>query len=391
MQSQSIRSRLACSMNLAVLCLMFTCTARTQPLSGFPRLLPPPEDFRLTLQEGTQGGSPLGPSCGGEASLTLMCRPFSLMLENVSDHTIHISGLCCEEQWVRFEKKLPPGHSAMWWTISTPEQPRCGMFEWINIRLRPGEHTNYETRLVSPRRNAEDFEPGIYTIRANWELFGCTEIPEGTDCLTQLLDSPGPIRPASVEMQEPVIVYSNELVVESPNLGDLGSLNFALEVRVSPDDLSKAGFDAASGCAADKSSISCTTFHFAVRNLADRPIRNATFTCSQSDIIPEYLDKEGTWKALSTSSWGCAQNVLIETTILPGATVEGVFTLPTLAPRYDISPLRRPGAYTLRFRFVPQACIASPDGRLCLTYPKKQPSAISSELAVRVPPDETGP
>ena len=34
----------------------------------FPRLLPPREDFRLTLREEPHSEMPLGPSCSGEAS-----------------------------------------------------------------------------------------------------------------------------------------------------------------------------------------------------------------------------------------------------------------------------------------------------------------------------------
>ena len=157
------------------------------------RLLPPTEDFRLTLQEAKQADVPLGPSCGGEASLTLMCRPFILRLENVGANTVRISGLRCQEPWVRFEKKLPAGFSIEWSTISQPEQPRCETFDWTQIRLRPGDHIEYATRLASPRRGVDSVEPGTYTIRAKWLLFGCTEIPEGTDCLSPLQDSRSPL------------------------------------------------------------------------------------------------------------------------------------------------------------------------------------------------------
>src|SRR5258705_6925085 len=47
----------------------------------FPRLLPPPKDFRLTLREEPHSKMPFDPSCGGEASLTLLCRAITLTLE----------------------------------------------------------------------------------------------------------------------------------------------------------------------------------------------------------------------------------------------------------------------------------------------------------------------
>src|SRR5258708_6277366 len=70
----------------------------------FPRLLPPAEDFHLTLREEPQSDLPLGPSCEGEASVTLLCRAFTLTLENASKHTIHISELSCFEPDVVFER-----------------------------------------------------------------------------------------------------------------------------------------------------------------------------------------------------------------------------------------------------------------------------------------------
>jgi hypothetical protein len=362
-----------------VLCSMHICALAAD------RLLPPTEDFRLTLQEAKQADLPLGPSCGGEASLTLMCRPFILRLENVGAHTVRISGLRCQEPWIRFEKKWPAGFSSEWSPISQPEQPRCETLEWTQTRLRPGEHIEYSTRLASPHRGVDSVEPGTYTIRANWLLFGCTEIPEGTDCLSPLQDS------RTVE-HDPLIVYSNELTVESPKLGDLGNLSLAFEVRLAPNESSKTG-PGAQACIGDVTSIDCTAFYFSIRNQGDRPVRNGTFSCT-GGISPEYRFEASEWKPVPISSTGCNENVFIETAILPGATIEGTFRLPTLAPGYDTSELRKPGLYNLRFRFWSHACLASPDGRLDLICPEKQPPTISNELTVRVPnspPGETRP
>jgi len=79
---------------------LFYC-AVVKGTGPFPRLLPPAEDLHLVLCEDPQSALPLGPSCGGDASQTLLCRTFTLTLENASTHTIRISGLRCFEPSTR--------------------------------------------------------------------------------------------------------------------------------------------------------------------------------------------------------------------------------------------------------------------------------------------------
>src|SRR6267143_1279142 len=97
--------------NSAAITVLVLCSLPAAPaaMAGgpFPRLLPPAEDFHLTLREEPHSDLPLGPSCGGEASLTLLCRAFTLTLENASKRTIHISELRCFEPDIVFEKKAP--------------------------------------------------------------------------------------------------------------------------------------------------------------------------------------------------------------------------------------------------------------------------------------------
>ena len=50
---------------------LFDC-AVVSGAGPFPRLLPPVQDLHLILREDAQSELPLGPSCGGEASLTLI-------------------------------------------------------------------------------------------------------------------------------------------------------------------------------------------------------------------------------------------------------------------------------------------------------------------------------
>jgi hypothetical protein len=349
----------------------------------FPRLLPPPEEFHLTLQEDPQSKLPLGASCGGEASLTVMCRAFTVTLENAGSHTVRLSGLNCSEPTITFERK-EPNSSSGWWPMSQPGKPTCTTLDWTNTRLRPGEHTQYSTRLISQRRWIQSVGPGQYTIRAEWVLEGCTDPSDGSDCLTPLQVVRGASTVPDVAVQEPVTVVSNNVTVESPPLGELGGLKFAFDVTVDAPPQRDAT------CTSANTNVECTVFHYAVRNLADRPVRNATFTCSDTSIRPEYRFETGEWKSVPQRFWACTANVLFETEILPGGALEGSFTLRNLRPAYDTSSLQPPGEYRFRFTFWPDACIASPDASFCLTRPEKQPFVISKEVILQNPKQESG-
>lgn len=349
----------------------------------FPRLLPPAEDFRLALREEPRSNVPLGPSCGGEASLTLLCRAFTLTLENASKHTIHISELRCFEPDVVFEIKEPRSSSG-WWPVSQPGNPTCRTLDWVNIRLKPGEKTEYTTRLISPRRSIDRLNAGRYKLHAHWALFGCTEAPEGTDCLTPLQVVRGASSVADVAIQEPVTVFSNEVAAESPPLLELGDPKFSFEVTTASDQMSKADTGAQPACAAASvTKVDCTVFHYVIRNLVDRPVRNATESCSDTSIRPEYRFGGNEWRSVPYSLWVCTMNVLLETPIFPGGAIEGSFTLRTLRPGFDTSSLQAPGEYQFRFTFWPDACIASPDASFCLNRPERQPTVTSKELTVR--------
>src|SRR2546421_518230 len=117
----------------------------------FPRLLPPAEEFQLTLREDNRGRLPLGPSCEGEGSRTVMCRTFTVVLQNRGLHTVRISGLSCFEPSITFEGKEQNSGSG-WEILSQPGKPTCNRLDWTNTRLRPGEQTQYRTRLISERR-----------------------------------------------------------------------------------------------------------------------------------------------------------------------------------------------------------------------------------------------
>ncbi len=326
----------------------------------FPRLLPPADDLHLVVQEDPQSQLPLGPSCGGEASLTLLCRTLTVTLENASPHTIRISGLRCFEPSITFETNRPITFEAQelnaaaeWWPISQPGNPGCKTLDWTNTRLRPGEHMEYTTRLISPRRSVGIIGvigPGKYPLRVQWTLFGCTELPDGADCLTPLQVVREGSTVADVDIQEPVTVYSNSILVESPKLPG----------------------------------VDCAVFHYVIRNLGDRAVRNVTASCSDDSIRPEYRFDSSSWKPIPARLWSCTMNVTVERGILPGGTLEGTFTLRTLLPGYDTSSLQAPGEYQLSFTFYPAACIASPDASFCLTPLQREPTVTSKVLTLRV-------
>jgi hypothetical protein len=361
------------------------CSSSAIARGQFPRLLPPSEDFRLTLREEPHSEIPLGPSCGGEASLTLLCRAFTLTLENASKHTVHISELRCFEPDVVFEIRQPRSSSG-WWPISQQGNPTCNTLDWVNIRLKPGEKTEYTTRLISPRRSIDAVSVGSYILRAQWALFGCTEVPEGKDCLGPLQVIRAPSTVADVDFQEPVTVLSNEVIAVSPPLPDLGNLNFEFEVTVASAETLNAEGDRQNVCmVALASNVDCTLFRYVIRNLTDRPVRIARLTCSDRSIRPEYRVEGSEWKTVPYRGWMCTANVMIEMGILPGGTVEGSFTLRTLLPGFDTSSLQAPGEYYFRFTFWPDACIASPDASFCLSRPDRQPTVTSKVFTLRNP------
>ncbi|MGC1105162.1 MAG: hypothetical protein WA876_01350 [Candidatus Acidiferrales bacterium] len=243
----------------------------------------------------------------------------------------------------------------------------------------------YRTRLISDRRDGDAFAPGSYVLRAQWTLFGCTDTVSKYDCLTPLQVIGKTSTVGNVDLQEPVVVTSNEVTVEAPRISDLGTLKFAFDVTIADAGALDVKSILPAGCAGQASvSINCTVFHYLIRNLSDRPVLNATASCSNSGIAPEYRFSDSDWKPVPSLAWVCSMNVVIETKILPGGTTEGNFTLASLAPGYDATPLSGPGEYHFRFAFWPNACFASPDGSFCLMRPEKQAPVVSREIMLSV-------
>lgn len=357
--------------------------------SSSPQSLPDSSNFELTLREDNASTIPLGPSCGDEAARTLACRAFALTLKNVGKRTVRLSRIVCQDPIVLFER-AEPSSSDGWWPISRVSTDLCTPWAYENLRLHPGETTVYKTRLISPHRPPDyslPFAPETYPVRANWTLRGCTEDPEGTDCLTPLqIIEPGSagVPTSDIEWQRTVEVVSNTINVIVHPLRDLGPLKIGLEISVAPlSEAIEARKHLDAHCATDTgTSMECTVFHYAIRNLGDRPIRNSRWTCSDFSIWPEYRTDKGNWKHLESTFWSCNSNVPIETPIMPGEATEGNITLAALSWALDTSPMYPAGSYEIRFHFQTEACFASPDGTFCIQVPKKQPVVLSKALAI---------
>jgi hypothetical protein len=330
-----------------------------------PQPLPPASDLRLSLREDPHSSLPLTASCEGEAGQTLACRAFVVTLENLSQHTIRLSGNSCREPEVRIFVQIP--NSTGWRLASNPIPGPCPRPNRTTTRLRPHESTKFERRLISPRREIYgSLPPGGYTLRAEWRLFGCTEEPDGADC-----------NPSSVA--ETVEVVSNEVRAESPVLPNLGAMKFSFDVNVIPASrAAKLHPMLRSKCAPERAdSIECMAFHYQVSNSGTRAVRWVHGGCG--DFFPEYL-ADGQWRPVFTTLECTVNAGGVETAILPGGVIEGDFSL---AWGYDITPFRSPGEYTFRITLTPMACFASPDGRFCLTTPHSEPRIVSSEVTVR--------
>jgi hypothetical protein len=379
---------------LALIAIGFSKSALA--MSPFPQLLPPASEFELTLREDPNSELPLGPSCGGEAGLTLACRAFVVTLKNVGMHTVHLSRIGCQEPVVNFERK-EPNSSNGWWPLSVVSRPRCTPWTYANLRLKPGESIEYATRLTSPDRGpgySAAVAPRSYTIRVQWMLRGCTEPADGSDCLAPLQVMKTPYRggpgQGDVEFQTPVKVVSSEIEVNSPVLPDLGMLEIAFEVTPNPQGWSKLLPQPAKCDGQAATGVECSVFHYAIRNLGDRAIRNGRHSCGDYSIAPEYRMGDGAWKWLDSPAWECARNIYVETAILPGEAAEGDFILSELTSEFGTTFFHPAGDYQFRFRFQTSACFASPNGSFCLLWPKEQPTVVSNEVVVHatefVPP-----
>ncbi len=331
--------------------------------SPFPYLLPPASSFLLTLQEDPHSNLPLGPSCGGVAGQTLHCRAFLLALKNVGPDTVHIEDGPC------YGVSMDRARLGM----SVKGGTGCG---GNDVRLKPGESIQRSVRGTGPGDPMSgEIEPGGYAIHAEWILFGCTENPAGKECRHHL-DDGRPFYPA----QDPVTVLSAEIMVNEPQLHDLGDVKLALEVTAHPGKL----FNASSQCTLETNTIDCLVFHLKMVNLGEHPVRYITGGCTsfRSDYLVEYRTAKGIWRRMPQSANGMVMGAAClsgPVVFFPGAE-ESEFTLSRIG--LDAKQLQEPGEYHFRLTFRQEVCIASPDGSFCLMQVEDPVEIVSNEVEV---------
>ena len=359
------------------------------------------DEFRLTLRELSSKEAkavPLGPSCGGEAISTLPCRAVSLTLENSGAHIVRLSGVQCRDPRISIDRAVMQESRAIpeenrWaetsWVKECPSRFAKDM-PWTNTRLRPGEKTTYVTRLISPAREFLPLDPGSgnMTLRARWAFNGCIDANEADDCLTPLRSvRPGETLP-QVAYLPTVALTSNTITVSvKPVTADLGPLSFSFEVSALPDGQTMPLPPNAvpvpdPHCPAGTRSAECITFHYVIHNNGPRAVRHGRDSCGADDISPEYRKETEPWSKLPPALGVCTATLYYERPIPAGGFIDGYFTLRHLAPSWNTNPIRTAGTYSFRFTFIPNVCIASPDGSFCLARSQRQPAVLSPEVTV---------
>jgi hypothetical protein len=352
-----------------------------------PDTLPPASAFHVTLQESPQTAIRWGPPCGRNGEEIVRCHTFTISVENGSKATVRLDNSCSEHmfsiwikaptasgEWLRRDSFGFPCHKGSRLKDSQPP----------GIRLSPGESFSLNSGVMA----IGSAEHAPYTVRASMALRDCVEFPDHADCLSTLQAMPTtPASVPEVQFSEPVTVVSNEIIVESPNLPDLGEMKFGLQVEIdtaAPIDIGTRG-----GCTPRNAAhLACTTFRYTIRNLGDRPVLNVVTNCNGGsttpDIAAEYRVPSGEWKGFPIRNGVCISTFSGLTAIPVGGAAEAEFTLATLGPGLSARPLEAPGKYQLRFEFSPHACFATPEGRSCATVLLHPPSVVSHELTVEV-------
>lgn len=350
---------------LAIL-ILFSITPSWLLGQVFPRLLPPPSEFQLTLREDPNSTLPLGPSCGGEAGLTLNCRAFSVTLKNIGTHAVRIvKSSCAIMPEIRI---IDQGD-----IVSMDSLPPSCNIKTTNLRLRPGESIQHAIRLLEADRvdfrRGQPFAPGAHALHAEMVLFGCAENPEGTEC-------------AATDAQDPVWLSSDELKVQLPPTPIFDAPKVSLEITSDPDKIGVSR----GHCTSASNTVDCVAFHYKIRNLGKHAVRHSSCSCCGNMFAVEYRPPEMGWDVMPEKYWQqCSANMTIVTTILSGGAIEGDFTLADSIPGYRTESLGGSGEYQFRFTFHPILCVASPDARFCLSFFNEEPNVVSNEVTVKLP------
>jgi len=369
-----------------VACSAALAWARVSAQGPVPGTLPPASDFHVTVQEDPRTAIRWGPPCGRDEEEIVRCHMFTISVENKSAATVRLDNNCREHMFAIWTKA--PTASGEWLRVGgfgfpchKGSRPKDG--RPTGIRLSPGGNFSFVSGLMALGSGAQ----APYTVRASVTLRGCIEPADHADCLSTLQAMPPtPGSAPGVHFQQPVTVVSNEIIVESPNVPDLGEMEFRFQVGM--DTAAASDIGTRSGCTPQNAGrLDCITFRYTIRNLGARAVRNVVWNCNvgtDPEIAPEYRVANGEWKPFP-SRFGCGLSTFSSTAGIPaGGTAEGKFTLATLHDGYSAKSLEAPGKYQLRFKFSPHACFASPDGSSCATVLQHPPPILSPEVTVDV-------
>ncbi|HEY1806673.1 MAG TPA: hypothetical protein VGG45_19540 [Terracidiphilus sp.] len=372
-------------------------------------LLPPANEFRVTLAEAPDAKLPPAPACGGEAAGTLTCRAFTVTLENIGTHTVRLSGLDCADPEVRLETPAP--FPTGWYPVGEHRDDCHGVqssdsekvaIPWKNVRMKPGDRYSFTGRFMVQLGGAWKLmnmpETPTDMLRARWTLRGCTEETNGDDCLSPLEMHYVPAHQTYCTYQciffQPALeVLSAPISVSAPGPLSLPlpPLELALTAQMfDPSDPLIQPNSRLDGCTPKRAgSVDCVALHMTVRNAGTRALRVGRMNCSDFAEAPEFRTEDGVWKPLHSSWWMCTRNFMEWTALLPGQTIEEETTLRHVAAGFQINPVREAGRYDVRMIYTPEVCVASPDGSFCLTEPQCLPQmtspAATFETSVTLP------
>jgi hypothetical protein len=360
-------------------------------------LLPPANEFRVTLAEAPDAKLPATPACGEEAAGTLTCRAFTVTIENIGTHTVWLSELDCADPEVRLETTAP--NPTGWFPVGEHRdschnaqysESEKAAIAWKNVRMRPGDRHSFTGRFMVHLGGAWKLMSMPVTptavLRATWTLRGCTEETEGDDCLSALekhfvaAHNTG-CTFACIFFQPALEVSSEQISVSEPGplTLPLPPLELALTARMlDPQDPLIQPGSRLEGCTQEGAgSVDCVALHMTVRNAGTRALRIGRMNCSDFAETPEFRTEGGVWKQLQSSWWACARNFMEWTALLPAQSVDEEMTLRRVAAGFQINPVREAGRYNVRVDYAPQVCVASPDGSFCLTEPQSLPQMTS--------------
>ena len=217
--------------------------------------------------------------------------------------------------------------------------------------------------------------PGKYTLRGTWTLFGCTKLDENSGCTAP---------------RDATKITSNELTVNSPEPQNVAPVSVEFEVRTSSKSVPRRSpVDGRPDTTLANSWVANKAFRYVIRNVGPDPIRTFHLDCGDNWIAPQYETAVGEWKPLPVVPGpfdSCTLNAGHDQPLLPGQAMEGAFSLATLNSTYSTAEFLAPGQQKVRFILRLDICVASADASFCITTPTRDKQFLSNDIDL-LPPD----